>query len=1133
MTDQMVLYTWKQLLAQRNSLPVPSEAEEYVLGDDSAFDKIPRKCYWMTDPYPQQLIDELDGDGAETAKRCLRANAVLNKNGMIMHDYQLPILFKIGFELPFLLSDDGLSSLYFMNAEVYSYYAQEIYKLVPDQAVKYITPDYLRHSLDNPSSKPRSVILALYIAIELILDGKLAYNDAADVIGRFCEYADNGLISFILSRIYHLDSKLRGKLAGLLSNPENIYAIKNTKNGTKRIEQLCEEFGCEQFIYAAMVGRLGSEERTKAVKTVAESPDYLLPLMFAMAVSRSFVDKHSKSDVAKFKQDLPKIIEDIKKGGSYFTDALKQLREKHADIRETSELYCLARPLAAALKNGCGKEILSTYEMFFTEMLISISDNFVIDKTDSDQKAVYSPNAAMQLAHLINDDPDNAAHVVHFHSNARFTVYSGASTIEVFSLLYDYSQRARDIIYTFVKACEYHGNINHFNALHKICDIFCDRRRLLDIPLRSSVNTLLECGMPINLYFTAAVIDATEVYYSDKSYACTPEIVKEHMNEAVSFYELVKDDAKQAAFWAEMLFKKAGCHDIKLLLSLFKSKSKNVRKIASDIVSADEDSFRPLLEESITKLKGDGLKQAKEIIKKWDNNKKYGKDFTFTSNSLAEEYVSENANAAADKKLAFIPESYFNNVRFADMNGKASAAYIRHIIGEYLCLSEPFRISVCDKLAAMLYAPDLHECLENIYQNWLENGADNKTKIIMVPYCIYASDTQLLALKKQLAVWAENSRGALGAYVVNAIALNGGSTALMMVNDISAKFPNNMIKKAAKSAFSFAAKALGVAPDVLADKIVPTLGLDKNGEAVLDYGERTFTLSLMPDFSISIHDNDKNKDVKSLPKPAANDDPVKAEAAKKYLSDLKKQLKAVTAAQKSRMEAVFRNGRTWTSEAWNALFVENPVMHRFASTLIWGTYENGKLSATFRYTDDGTFCDENDDSFTLPENAEISLVHPIELSDETAQAWMEQLSDYEITQPFAHITAVVNTLKENDIGEDNRIAKYIGKTFTVASMNNTAKKYNLIRSTVEDGGGFSGYHIQDRVLDIGLKIGFEGMYMGQAYDEEDKLTDVYFYRLPENDEQPNSYEDYDAIPISGISPRFISCCIDIIEEMIN
>ena len=57
-------------------------------------------------------------------------------------------------------------------------------------------------------------------------------------------------------------------------------------------------------------------------------------------------------------------------------------------------------------------------------------------------------------------------------------------------------------------------------------------------------------------------------------------------------------------------------------------------------------------------------------------------------------------------------------------------------------------------------------------------------------------------------------------------------------------------------------------------------------------------------------------------------------------------------------------------------------MHQFAIGLIWGVYESDKLLQSFRYMEDGSFNTQDGDAYNLPKHTNISLVHPVELSDE-------------------------------------------------------------------------------------------------------------------------------------------------------
>ena len=91
------------------------------------------------------------------------------------------------------------------------------------------------------------------------------------------------------------------------------------------------------------------------------------------------------------------------------------------------------------------------------------------------------------------------------------------------------------------------------------------------------------------------------------------------------------------------------------------------------------------------------------------------------------------------------------------------------------------------------------------------------------------------------------------------------------------------------------------------------------------------------------------KKSKTLPKVNKNDDEDKVKAASEEFKTLKKSLKTVYDVQKKRLKIALINGRKWTVDLWNNVFVNNPLMSRFANSIVWGVYENDKLIDTFRY----------------------------------------------------------------------------------------------------------------------------------------------------------------------------------------
>jgi hypothetical protein len=362
--------------------------------------------------------------------------------------------------------------------------------------------------------------------------------------------------------------------------------------------------------------------------------------------------------------------------------------------------------------------------------------------------------------------------------------------------------------------------------------------------------------------------------------------------------------------------------------------------------------------------------------------------------------------------------------------------------------------------------------------------------------------------------------------------------ALLTVDGWRSKAPSNKIKNAAREAFDFAAAELGLSSDALSDRIVPDFGFDRRGEKTLDYGSRSFRLTLNPDFSVSIYDKTAGKALKSLPAPGAADDKAKAEAAKKELGELKKALKAVVKNQSFRLEKILANGRIWTACAWTKLFVENPLMYRFAVGLVWGIYpESGGLLTSFRYMDDGSFNTIDEEEYALPPDARISLAHPIEMGEDTTKKWVALFGDYEIAQPIPQLAARINTLTGKDM-EGNFIIRYRGIKTTAGKLLGLSKKYDMRRGDVEDAGSYMNFFLEDSWLRAGAAINFDSMYMGIDPTETVSLGDAAFYRIADEGSRLPFEWGGDAKPENAADPkslpaRYVSGILNIFDGLLE
>jgi hypothetical protein len=228
-----------------------------------------------------------------------------------------------------------------------------------------------------------------------------------------------------------------------------------------------------------------------------------------------------------------------------------------------------------------------------------------------------------------------------------------------------------------------------------------------------------------------------------------------------------------------------------------------------------------------------------------------------------------------------------------------------------------------------------------------------------------------------------------------------------------------------------------------------------------------------------------------MPAPGKTDDP-QALVAYEEFKTMKKGIKTTVSAQRSRLELALSVLRCWDVERWKALFVDNPIMHQFAMSLIWGIYQDGKLTDTFRYMEDGSFNTVDEEEYQLPENAKIGLVHPVELDEETLRGWKQQLEDYEITQSIEQLNRPVHRLPEEKAGE-KALEDFGGKMLNSLSLSGKLLGMGWYRGSIVDGGGFMNFYREDPTLGIGVELRFSGGFVG--YDEGEDVTvyDAVFY----------------------------------------
>lgn len=496
----------------------------------------------------------------------------------------------------------------------------------------------------------------------------------------------------------------------------------------------------------------------------------------------------------------------------------------------------------------------------------------------------------------------------------------------------------------------------------------------------------------------------------------------------------------------------------------------------------------------------------------------------------AEGYIKELHKGGKKRALAWAYETPFTEVHMLADEGKtgdvATEEYMQAVLLAYSSMPVPGVNKDVLMLTEKLNKTQLAEYVTELFDKWLQNGAEAKKKWVLYAAGIHGGAQIVPIMKHNIDEWAKNSRGAIAAEAVKALALNDSPTALLIVDGISRKYKYRQVKTAAADALRFAAEQLGLSTEELADRIVPDLGFDENHARIFDYGERKFTVYITPALEIEIYD-ENDKKLKNMPAPGKRDNEALAAEAYAEFKQMKKQMKTTVANQKQRLEAALSTERKWTVERWNALFVKNPIMHQFAISLIWGIYEEGRLSATFRYMEDGSFNTEDEEELSLPEEGLIGLIHPIELDADTRKKWEEQLSDYEIIQSVEQLKRPIYLMTDKEKNEKT-LDRFDGVILSGISLSSKLQSLGWYKGEAEDAGMYYYFYREDADAGIKAVLHFSGAYIADGYmvseDEDVTVYDLEFFR--KDDKNIVIYDgrkkEKKGLAMKELSPKYFS-----------
>jgi hypothetical protein len=296
----------------------------------------------------------------------------------------------------------------------------------------------------------------------------------------------------------------------------------------------------------------------------------------------------------------------------------------------------------------------------------------------------------------------------------------------------------------------------------------------------------------------------------------------------------------------------------------------------------------------------------------------------------------------------------------------------------------------------------LAELAWGLLERWQGAGYPSKAGWVLDALGLVGNDETVRRLTALIRTWPGEGAHARAVAALDVLSAIGTDVALLHLHGIAEKSPFRGLRSKAREKMDEVAEGLGLSAEQLADRLVPDFGLARDGSMLLDYGPRRFRVGFDEQLKPVIADEHGARR-KTLPKPAAKDDPALAPAAYATFRGLRKDVKTIAADQLRRFERAMVAGRRWTAADQRALFIEHPLLWHLTRRLVWATFDDtGEATGSFRVAEDRTLADAGDEELTLPDRTLVGIAHPLHLGGALA-AWSEVFADYEILQPFPQL----------------------------------------------------------------------------------------------------------------------------------
>lgn len=234
---------------------------------------------------------------------------------------------------------------------------------------------------------------------------------------------------------------------------------------------------------------------------------------------------------------------------------------------------------------------------------------------------------------------------------------------------------------------------------------------------------------------------------------------------------------------------------------------------------------------------------------------------------------------------------------------------------------------------------------------------------------------------------------------VEALAARGGDVPLRALARLAVEVRNKALRTRVESSLTRLGALRGWSIGQVMELAVDDHGLDRTGRRVIPIGAYTATVEISGDKGRLAFAKD-GAPLKTVPTAVSTDHADELRTAR----DLVKAVTQSLQVERTRVESLMSQERTWTLGGWSARYLDHPVTGRFGRALIWEGSADGVTWASGwpeRRDDGWILVDRDGEPLALPgDRAALRLWHPARAAADDVRAWRDHVVASGQRQPF-------------------------------------------------------------------------------------------------------------------------------------